>query len=252
MDFIKDFYLFKRKQASFTLIELLVVIAIIGILASMLLPALSLAKETARKGLCISNVKQQLLLHFQFSNNYDGKIPLQYGAASNARRNSSYFLNGGRYYNFANIWRAGLLKGEDILVCPSFQGTNTNMPGHNKKFEDLPTIAMFNSRPVAYMESSGPENAIDAKTVPLKDYSDKALLSERIYFYYNSSKNAFHLRKGFTVGFGDGHASFVSDTDGTKFTNKLFSDNTDGAYYKDNDGDGHPDQGIWYEFDQAY
>lgn len=68
------------KRKGFTLIELLVVIAIISILAAMLLPSLSRAREQARRTSCKNNLKQLGLALIMYSNDYSGSFPTGSGS----------------------------------------------------------------------------------------------------------------------------------------------------------------------------
>jgi prepilin-type N-terminal cleavage/methylation domain-containing protein/prepilin-type processing-associated H-X9-DG protein len=63
-------------KKGFTLIELLVVIAIIAILAAILFPVFSRAREKARQTSCLSNLKQLGLAFLQYAQDYDECFPM--------------------------------------------------------------------------------------------------------------------------------------------------------------------------------
>ncbi len=70
-----------ESPGGFTLIELLVVIAIIGLLASLLLPALARVKESGQRAACVNNLRQLALSMALYSSDHNGYYPVR-GSAS--------------------------------------------------------------------------------------------------------------------------------------------------------------------------
>ena len=113
----------KTRLQGFTLIELLVVIAIISILASMLFPAFSRAREQARKTVCISNLRQIGLGIMQYTQDYDEMYPVGYPfwfAALTTPPAPLTALPGKDEYLIETV--NPYLKSYQIWDCPSWKG----------------------------------------------------------------------------------------------------------------------------------
>src|SRR5207245_1065131 len=110
----------RRNVRAFTLIELLVVIAIIAILAAILFPVFTQAREKARQTTCLSNLRQVGLGLQMYAQDYDEVLPTSVDTPN--------FADPKAPTNFLGAL-IPYIKTKSIFVCPSSIDANTVYKG---------------------------------------------------------------------------------------------------------------------------
>jgi prepilin-type N-terminal cleavage/methylation domain-containing protein/prepilin-type processing-associated H-X9-DG protein len=120
-----------RRAGAFTLVELLTVIAIIGILAALLLPAVTRSQTRAKRIICLNDLGQLGLAFQIFSHDHAGKFPMQVPMSDGGSQEfvqNGYAVGGEFYFSYRHFQvLSNELAVAKVLACPA----DTRLPAQN-------------------------------------------------------------------------------------------------------------------------
>ena len=234
----------RRSGGGFTLPELLVVVGIIALLLGIVLPIIRVARQAARRTVCLSNERQIGAAIFAYAADYDGAIP--YGPVAPAATSSNFYpgtgdvtsllsLQNGSPVALGLLTKAYLSSSAHVLFCP---GTDQieDADAELSKMGRTQAQGDYYYRHGSNVSLSDVAIAPNARHIRLADLGSnrngkpiRALAMDQQYWVHSSDPTSpfvksmaqfgvvtrtNHERRFLDVLFADGHAASLDNFDG--------------------------------------
>jgi len=196
------------QRTGFTLIELLVVVTIIAVLASLLLPSISMVRNAAVKTQCKSNQRQLVMAILGYANDFNDVAPLCHNA--NSPKQGNYWMRRGWQWNsgFGLLYSSGILDTRRAYYCPGMKrdpdhgefGANNDWPPETGST----TRTSYGLRPEVGYAWDGPNPPMPR----MSNYGASKSVSSCLVSTVDRVDKCH--RTGVNVGYGDGHVAWVA------------------------------------------